>query len=279
MSKQYWFALAMAGASAVSQLQASEAGWKPAVQQIGNLRYEGNGDFADAVVSYEPGVGYAVRYTNIDSVLGEPSRVNPFGETTDPFNPPYGTNQILSVGAEGSVTVQFQQPILNHPHNVFGLDFTIFGNSGFIITNEFDFTTFEWIGTPATDGSLFGHNTGTTRVLVSRDGENFYELDAPRAPTVDVLFPTDGAGDFRRPVDPALTQDDFAGLTLEQIRALYNGSAGGASYDISWARDANGNSVFLPNIRFIRVEVASGKSEIDGFAAVQRQSRGRGIGR
>jgi hypothetical protein len=250
MSKQYWFSLALAGASAVSQLYA--------------------GNFADEVVSYHPGSGYAERYTNIEAVLGEPSRVNPFEDLTDPFNPPYGTNQILSVGSGGWVTVELRKPIHNHLRNRFGLDFTIFGNSGFIITNEFDFTTFEWIGTPATDGSLFAHNDGNTRVLVSRDGERFYELDQRYAPTVDALFPTDGEGDFGHPVHPGLTQDDFAGLTLDQIRASYNGSAGGASYDISWARDARGRPIFLPFIRYIRVEVLSGKSEIDGFAAVER---------
>ena len=250
MSKQYWFTLALAGASAVSQLHAD--------------------NFADEVVSCHPGSGYAVRYTIVEAVLGEPSRVNPFADLTDPFNPPYGTNQILSVGTGGWVTVELRKPIHNHPRNSFGLDFTIFGNSGFIITNEFDFTTFEWIGTPATDGSLFGHNDGDTRVLVSRDGERFYELDQGHAPTVDFLFPTDGDGDFTRPVQPRLTQDDFAGRTLDEIRAFYRGSAGGASYDISWARDARGRRVFLPFIRFIRVEVLSGKSEIDGFAAVER---------
>jgi hypothetical protein len=230
-----------------------------------------------SVISYDPGTGYALRYTNVDAVSGEPSRINPFGEPTDPFNPAYGTNQILSIGAGGSVTVQFQQPVLNHPNNIFGLDFTIFGNSGFIITNDFDPVTFEWIGTPATDGSLFGHNIGSTRVLVSRDGRTFYELDPSRAPTVDLLFPTDGVGEFGTPVDPTLRQEDFAGLTLEQIRALYNGSAGGASYDIAWARDAQGNAVFLPEINFIRVEVVTGKAEIDGFVAVTRQSRARHV--
>lgn len=254
MSKQYWFALALAGVSAVSQLHAR--------------------NFAEEVVSYHPGSGYAERYTHVAAVLGAPSRVNPFGDLTDPFNPPYGTNQILSVGAGGWVTVVLRKPIHNHPRNPFGLDFTLFANSGFIITNEFDFTTFEWIGTPATDGSLFGHNEGHTRVLVSRDGRRFYELEQRHAPTVDFLFPTDGSGDFDRPVHPAFTQEDFAGLTLDEIRALYDGSAGGASYDISWARDARGRRVFLPFIRYIRVEVRSGKSEIDGFAAVERKKRG-----
>ena len=261
MSKKYWAVLSVIGALGttcpVSPLQA--------------------GEFADAVVSYEPGIGYATRFTNIESVLGEPSRLNPFGDPTDPFDPPYGTNQILSIGEGGSLTVQFHTPILNHPNNLFGLDFTIFGNSGFIITNDFDLTTMNWVGVPATDGSLFGSNPGSTRVSVSRDGQTFYELDATRAPTVDVLFPTEGSGSFNRPVDPTLTQADFAGLTLDQIRGLYNGSAGGASYDISWARDAQGNPVFLPEINFVRVEVISGKSEIDGFAAVQRQLRGRAV--
>jgi hypothetical protein len=251
MSKTCWFTLALAGVTSIVPLHAAE--------------------FAHAVVGYEPGADYAVNYTNPEAALGRPSRVNPFGDTTDPFNPPYGTNQIVSLGEGGSLTVRFHHPILNHPRNIFGLDFIIFGNSGFIITNDFDPGTFEWIGTPATDGSLFAHNTGGTRVSVSMDGRRFFALAPDRSPTVDVLFPTDGAGDVSRPVDPALTQDDFAGLTLTQIRALYRRSAGGAAYDISWARDSRGRRVFLPLVRFVRVEVVSGKAEIDAFSAVDRQ--------
>ena len=44
--------------------------------------------FADAVVSYDPGVGFAPRFTNPVAALGAPSQVNPFGEPTDPFDPP-----------------------------------------------------------------------------------------------------------------------------------------------------------------------------------------------
>jgi len=227
--------------------------------------------FADAVVSYDPGVGFVARFTNPAAALGEPSRINPYGESTDPFDPPYGTNQIVSIGAGGHLVLQFHTPILNHPNNLYGADFTIFGNTGFVITNDFDLTTFHWIGVPATDGSLFGGSAGTTRVSVSRDGANFYELDPALAPAVDSFPPTDGSGDFQIPLAPNLTQSDFAGATLEGIRALYNGSAGGASYDISWAQDANGLSVFLPEINFIRIDVLSGKAEIDGIAAVLRQ--------
>src|SRR6266478_6470002 len=102
--------------------------------------------FADTVVSYDPGVGFAPRFTGPAAALGEPSQVNPFGETTDPFDPPYGTNQIVSIGAGGHLVVQFHTPIVNHPHNPYGLDFTIFGNAGFIITNDFDVTTGNWVG-------------------------------------------------------------------------------------------------------------------------------------
>jgi len=145
-----------------------------------------NAQFADRVVSYDPGIGYAVGFTNADAALGEPSRVNPFGESTDPFDPPYGHHQIVSLGAGGSLVLEFNQPILNHPRNIFDLDFTVFGNSGFIITNDFD-ENWNWIGTPATDGSLFAQNDGATRVSVSADGTNFYQLNPALAPTVDVF--------------------------------------------------------------------------------------------
>ena len=231
--------------------------------------------FADEVIGYDPGVGFVPRFDHPDAALGEPSRVNPFADPTDPFNPPYGTNQIVSLGAGGFIVVQFHTPLLNHPNNLHGLDLTIFGNTGFIITNEFDFTTFDWIGTPATDGSLFAQSTGETRVSVSRDGVNFYVLNPALAPAPDNFPPTDGAGDFHLPVIPSLTAADFAGATLDNIRTLYDGSGGGASYDVSWALDAEGNPVFLPEINFVRVDVISGKAEIDGFAAVARTS-GRG---
>jgi len=227
-------------------------------------------NFAAQVISYNPGANPATGFTNASAVLGEPSRVNPFADATDPFDPPYGKNQILSIGEGGSITIQFNEPVRNHPRNPFGLDFIVFGNTGFIITNDFDFNTFNWIGTPATDGSLFADNTGTTRVSVSRDGVRFYMLNPALAPTVDNLFPTDGAGNFEVPVDPTLSASDFAGATLDGIRALYRGSGGGTGFDISWAQDEKGRRVQLSWINYVRVEVLSGKSEIDGFSAVAR---------
>ncbi|MEY2407885.1 MAG: hypothetical protein QOF48_555 [Verrucomicrobiota bacterium] len=231
------------------------------------------GDFADAVIHYEPGAGTSPRFRDPSAALGAPSQLNPFGDLTDPFDPPYGTNQIVSIGAGGSLVLHFHTPILNHPNNIYGYDFIVFGNTGFIITNDFDLSTFNWVGTPATDGSLFAQNSGETRVSVSRDGSNFYLLDPAMTPTADGPFPTDGTGDPQRPTLPGLSANDFAGATLEDIRGLYQGSAGGTPYDIAWAVDAAGRRVKLSEIHFIRIDVLSGKSEIDAVATVARKSQ------
>ncbi len=226
--------------------------------------------FADAVVSYSPGTGFQAGFNSPASALGELSRVTPglYGGPVDPFNPAYLSSQLVSVGTGGSLTVQFNSPVLNRVGNPFGLDFNIFGNAGFIITNEFDLNTHTWIGTPATDGSLFGADATATRVSVSADGVNFFTLNPALAPTVDGLSPTDGRGDFALPMNPSLSGTSFAGLDLADIRSRYNGSGGGAGFDIAWAQDGSGNSVSLASISFVRVEVLGGNAEIDGFAVV-----------
>ena len=253
MQKQ--FALALAGAVFVSNSVSAQ--------------------FADAVVSYNPGVIANPDFAlHPGVVLGAPSQINPFADLVEPFNPPYGSNQILSVGAGGSLTVQFNQPIRNDPGHPFGMDFNIFGNTGFIITNELNLETFEWVGTPATDGSLFGANSGVSRVWVSADGVNFYTLNPALAPLVDGLFPTDGAGDFSLPVNPGWNAAGFAGLDFAAIRARYQGSGGGTGFDIAWAQDGNGASVALGSISFVRVDVVSGKSDIDAFATVPEPAAG-----
>src|SRR5690242_18381656 len=90
--------------------------------------------YADAVVSYSVGAGVAAGYTDATRALGAPSTFIGY-QNADPFNPPFRTNELVSVGAGGSLTLHFSQPILNDPSHPFGLDFLIFGNSGFIITN------------------------------------------------------------------------------------------------------------------------------------------------
>jgi hypothetical protein len=224
--------------------------------------------FASRVVSYTPGTGVAAGYAIPGSALGEPSRATPgqFGGPVDPFSPPYLGEQVVSIGAGGSLTLGFDGPVADDPANLFGLDLIVFGNSGFQIING-DFT-----GGGITDGSLFGANSGPTRVSVSSDGQSFYELSPSLAPVIDGPFPTDGAGNFFVALDPALKPSSFASKDLAGIRQLYSGSAGGMAYDIAWARDSAGQPAGLQSIQFIRFEVVSGVSEIDGVAAVPEPS-------
>lgn len=227
-------------------------------------------DTADAVLAYTPGTGYATDFstgagfTNAASALGLPSTVTPgpFGGPVDPFNPAYLGSQLVSLGAGGSLVLQFATPVANAPDHPYGVDFSLFGNAGFVITNG------DYSGGGITDGSTFGHNAAGMRVSVSADGVNFFTLNSPAAGTGDGPLPTDGLGDFSVSLNPNLRATDFAGKALTGIRSLYGGAAGGVGYDIGWAVDANGVSVALDRISAVRVDVLSGHAEIDGVVAV-----------
>jgi hypothetical protein len=219
--------------------------------------------FATSVVAYDSGAGFAAGFTNASAALGAPTA----GASVTPFAPPFSTTQIVSLGTNGSLTLQFSPPIIRNLSNPFGVDFQIFGNSFFAITNG------NFSGGGITSGALGGNNTGQTRVEISGDGVNWFALNPALAPTADGIFPTDGPGDPLVPMNPALTTNDFAGLGLPGIRVLYNGSAGGSGYQLAWAQDTNGNPVNVPIARFVRVNVLSGRTEVDAVSAV----RGRAI--
>jgi len=227
--------------------------------------------FAAEVVSYRPGTGYATDwstgagYINKDAIVGPPTRETPgeWGGPITPFSPPYLPGQILSIGVGGEVTLKFAKPIRDEALNPFGLDFLVFGGAGFTISNG------DFGGGGITDGTLFGQADGETRVSVSADGDAWFVLDPKRAPAFDAYHPTDGSGDFGLPVNPALASGDFADGGLPEFTELYDGSGGGTGYDIGWAVDADGKPVALGQVRFVRLEVLSGKAEIDAVSDVR----------
>jgi len=222
--------------------------------------------FADAVVDYDSGVDFAVEYgsglgyTLPESALGSPNLNTGFGEL-HPFNPPFSRQDLVSIGEGGHLTVQFDSPLINRIDSYFGMDFIIYGSTGFI---DVDYPQ----GISDNFGSIFSQNPGQTEVSVSPDNITFYRLDPALAPTVDGYYPTDGQGQFGQPMDPSLDPADFANLTLDQIRALYDGAAGGTAFDLAWALDGTGQPVHLDAVSYVRIDVLSGRSEIDAMAMV-----------
>src|SRR5688572_27928342 len=75
--------------------------------------------YATSLINYNAGSGAASGFNQPASALGEPSRftTHQFGGPVDPFNPPFLPEQIVSIGAGGSLTVQFGAPVLNNPAN------------------------------------------------------------------------------------------------------------------------------------------------------------------
>ena len=107
---------------------------------------------------------------------------------------------------------------------------------------------------------------------VSADGITFYKLNPALAPMVDGLYPNDSSGNPHQPVNPSLTAADFVGKDIDGIRALYNGSGGGAGFDLSWALDENNQSVFLPSVEYVRLDVLNGPAYIDAVSVVPEPS-------
>ena len=219
--------------------------------------------FASTVSAYTEGSGVLPGYNDPTAALGAPTTFIGY-QNADPFNPPYQSSDIVGIGTGGSLTLQFNTPIQNDPNNPFGLDFIIFGHAGFNITNG------DYSGGGITDGSLFTGGTANVRVSVSADGTTFYTLNPSLTPIVDGLFPTDASGNPFLPVNPSLTAADFAGKDLAGIAALYNGSAGGAGFDIAWAIDGSNQSVSLASIDYIRLDVLNDGTPayIDAIAVV-----------
>lgn len=217
--------------------------------------------YADSVVDFDLGTGGSSGFTDPTAVLGEPTRftapTSPFGGAVTPFNPPFGADEILSLGEGGFITVAFDDPINDDAANPFGIDLLVFGNALFTLQSG------GVAGVVANEGGI---------IEVSANGTEFFTINGVDA---DGLFPTNGyndsteafpseAGDepsdFTKPVDPSF---NASGKTLAEILAGYDGSGGGAGVDIS--------STGLSSISYVRISnpVGAGVNpEIDAFADV-----------
>jgi len=219
-------------------------------------------NWADSVVvnGYTPGTGISASFENTSAALGA---VTTGSDGSTPYSityTAYKSSQIVGVGNGGELAVEFDTPITNDPvDHADGMDFTIFGNEFFVN------------GSGGTFGSTFEH-TGLT-VWVSQDNVNYYELEVPASYGsnfgADSAFPTNQGGNPFLPMSPSLSLSSFRGLTSAQALSLYDGSAGGASYSISWAVDAEGDPVDLSSISYVEVEGSTGAGYVDAISRVE----------
>lgn len=214
--------------------------------------------FASSVVSYDAGSNATSGYTDANAALGSAERftgegVFPSGVT--PFNPAFGTDELVSVGSGGQLTLGFDTAITNSASHAYGIDFIVFGNAGFVDQSWSD-------ADPSNDGSgLLGANPvlfgagGVAEVWVSENGTDW----ALAVTTAIDLFPTLGfqdydvttpgapgsvPTDFTRAMDPSLTLGDLAGLDYAGLLSVYGSSGGGLGIDIA--------STGLETVNFVR---------------------------
>jgi hypothetical protein len=227
--------------------------------------------WADVVVQYTQGgaVGSdwvtSEPFTNPLTAIGQPTRVagtpESFGTATTPFSSAYRSYEIVSIGAGGSLTLQFSEPVIDHPLNPYGIDLLIFGNSFY----SMDF------GAGTATGPIDA-NVGV--IEVSANGVDYVPVTGGadgKFPTVgyldttDPFAPTAGAvlSDFTKPVNPAALAS-VAGLNTAQIISAYDGSGGGSGIDLAGSG--------LSSISFVRISNPAGSLrtiEIDALADVR----------
>jgi hypothetical protein len=189
---------------------------------------------------------------------------------------PDGNKLITTITPGAQITVTFDHDIMNDPLNPYGIDFIVFGNDLYWGSGMVHSTT-DMDEYYISSGYGWG-SPGVVSVAQYEDGP-WYTFEA--GPYFDTnTYPTQAFAwdsetdtwgeelDWTKPVDPDLDPaEDFAGLSVAEVIALYDGSAGGTGYDLADLYDLYG--VELDWIRYIRVEsYGSNYVEVDGFADV-----------
>jgi hypothetical protein len=231
--------------------------------------------YATSVVSYDQGANPTFPFTDDTTALGSPERFTGEGQFPSgvtPFNPAFGADELVSVGAGGHLALGFDREITNSASNPFGIDFIVFSNAGFLdasYTDEDD--TNDGTGLTGTNPFLFGAG-GAATIQVSVDATNWLTVTTT---TLD-LFPTLGyqdyaaatpgapgtiETDFTQAMDPSIALGDLANLTFDQLRAIYGSSGGGIGIDI--------DSTGLESVNYVRFLNESDTAfEIDAVAVV-----------
>ena len=208
--------------------------------------------YAAQVISYSPGTTPAGGFTTAAAALGQPERFTGegvFPGVVSPFNPPFLSNEIVSIGEGGQITLRLSNYAL--PVGGGALEIGVFESVGIADTNYPNGQA----GSPAT---AFGPDKAI--VEVSADGIGWVGLgnilfDVPANGYTDVSSPYSSVpgsalSDFQQPFTGNLAS--FNGLPYSHpsnfdMLDLLNGSGGGTWLDIS--------GTGLPQVGFIRFSV------------------------
>ncbi len=189
----------------------------------------------------------------------------------------------------GYLELKFDHKVFDNPLNPYGCDFSVFGNAKQGLGNSQAWTN----GNPASTTVSPSAFTEAGAVLVSQNGVMWYRLPEPGeqpaggglagrgaddyAPTLGRVYDPDNPDTSistqywenqwwghptnpTYPLDPALGPADFDGMTVAQISAAYNGSAGGTGLDLQALDSADYAALTVDAntgmkwIQFIRIE-------------------------
>jgi outer membrane protein assembly factor BamB len=248
-------------------------------------------EFADSVVDYVEGTGVGNDYisgepfNNPATALGRPT-VDSTGEdwsipesTAVPVvdvYPVFRAFEIVTVGTDGSLILEFDHNIENDPDNPYGVDFIVYGNAYQEIGGGA-----MWDNGDPNQTTTGGNTVGEpAKVYVSQNGVDWVEFtDGPFA---DSFCPTFGRvydevnpyhpdsnwdwnkwwgkpTDATLPIDPNWTGAVFDGKTVREASEMCGLSAGGTGFDIA--------SVGLDYIKYVKIVSGDGVTpEIDAVA-------------
>jgi hypothetical protein len=207
--------------------------------------------YAAQVISYSQGATTATNFLTPSAALGEPSRFTNdplFPSVVSPFSPPFGGDQIVSIGEGGEITMRLSKYAI--PQSGGLPELGIFGNVGLTDLSYPNGSA----GTPAT---TFNGVIESATVEVSADGTSWYSfgnvaMDVPTNGYTDVSSPFAGAPgstltDFQQPFVGSLSSFDGKNFSPDMLNLL-GGSGGGKWLDIS-------NSG-LSHVGFVRFSIA-----------------------
>ncbi len=214
-------------------------GWAPLPESVAA--------FADRVIAFESGTTATVTFdgqpfNQTESALGAPESFTgentEFASVVSPFNPPFLTDQIVSIGENGHVTLRLSHYAIPADN---GPEIGVFTNAGLV---ETDFPNGQAAETILPNDGVTSFGMDQAVVEVSENGTHFVTLNGGLPILFDI--PTNGFTDTVSPFDtmPGSVKSDpfkpflgrlseFNGLNYGQMLSLLDSSAGGTWLDIS----------------------------------------------